>query len=123
MAHETDVERKARTGLDSLRLSDEASAAVQKTPNRITLDYLRSRIVNGEYLYPSDHPHFTICVLTLDNGYILVGKAAPADPGNFDQELGKRFAREDAERQLWPLLAFTLREQLALTDPAYTARE
>lgn len=101
---------------DSLRLNDEASAAVQKTANRITLDYLRSRIVSEEFMFPEGHPHFTICVLVIDNGYILVGKSAPADPDNYDANLGERFAREDAERQLWPLLAFNLREQLTANE-------
>ncbi len=98
--------------MGSLEESDRASAAKQKTPNRVPLEYLRKRIVSEEYWHPTDAPYFTVCCLFVDNGYILIGKSAPADPENFDEELGKRFAREDAERQFWPILGFVLREQL-----------
>jgi hypothetical protein len=109
---ETDKQRQQRTGLSSLRISDDESKAVQKTPNRVTLDYMISRIKDEEYLYPHAIPHLTICVLLIDNGFALLGKSAPADPENFDEELGRKFAKEDAMRQMWMLEAYLLREQL-----------
>lgn len=54
----------------------------------------------------------TIAVVSLENGYILVGKSASADPDNFNAELGQKFAREDAMRQMWPLEGYALRERL-----------
>jgi hypothetical protein len=36
------------------------------------------------------------------------GKAAPASPENFDPEVGKRYAYEDAFRELWPLEGYVL---------------
>jgi hypothetical protein len=54
----------------------------------------------------------TICILVLANGFIVIGKSAPASPENFDEEKGKTFAREDAIRQLWPLMGFALRQKL-----------
>ena len=98
--------------MDSLRIGDDAAAAVQKTPNRVTLDSMLLKIVSEEFLYPGFIPHLTICVLVLENGFSLVGKSAPADPENFDKDLGKRFAREDAIRQMWPLEAYALRERM-----------
>jgi hypothetical protein len=65
---------------------------------------------------PSDAPVslelLTFCVLTLRNGFTVVGKSACADARNFDAEIGQRVAREDAVRQVWPLLGFLLRERL-----------
>ncbi|ESY05256.1 hypothetical protein X752_25950 [Mesorhizobium sp. LNJC398B00] len=55
----------------------------------------------------------TICVMTLTNGFTLVGKSAPADPANFNQALGEKFAREDCIRQMWPLEGYLLREELS----------
>lgn len=55
----------------------------------------------------------TICIITMQNGFTLVGKSAPASPENFDQEKGNRFAYEDAIKQLWPLEGYALREKLA----------
>ncbi|MES3028501.1 MAG: Gp49 family protein [Pseudomonadota bacterium] len=55
----------------------------------------------------------TLCFVVMKNGFIVVGKSAPASPENYDEAKGKTFAREDAMRQLWPLMAFSLRDQLA----------
>ena len=99
--------------MDSLKMGDDAAAAVQKTPNRVTLDSMIAKIEAEEYIHPDVMPHLTICVLRLTNGFSLVGKSAPADAGNFDAELGQKFAREDAIRQMWPLEGYALRERLA----------
>lgn len=98
---------------DALRISDDASKAVRKTPNRIALDDILADIVDEEYTHPKSTPSMTIAILTLVNGYVLVGKSAPADPDNFNRDLGRKFAREDAIRQAWPLYAFALRETMA----------
>jgi hypothetical protein len=98
--------------MESLRITDDASKDVQKTPNRIALDDMIGKIATEDYIYPPSIPHMTICVLVLKNGFALVGKSAPADAENFDANLGKRFAREDAIRQMWPLEAYALRNQM-----------
>jgi hypothetical protein len=54
----------------------------------------------------------TICVLTLRNGFTILGKSACASPANFSQEIGEKVAREDAIRQIWPLLGYELRSKL-----------
>lgn len=55
----------------------------------------------------------TICIITVSNGFTLVGKSAPASAENFDAELGRKLAYEDAIRQLWPLMGYALRETLS----------
>lgn len=57
----------------------------------------------------------SMCILVMQNGFTLIGKSAPASPANFNRELGKRLAYEDAIRQLWPLEGYALREQLTKT--------
>ena len=99
--------------MDSLQATDEASKAVQKTPNRVALADIEDAILNIQYIYPDDVPHMTIAVVLLKNGWAEVGKSAPADEGNFDRDLGKKFAREDAIRHLWPLFGFALRDRLS----------
>lgn len=54
----------------------------------------------------------TLCVVVMTNGFTIVGKSAPASPENFDAELGKKLAYEDAVRQIWPLMGFALRDRL-----------
>ena len=55
----------------------------------------------------------TFCVLVLRNGFTVVGKSACASPENFDAELGKKIARQDAVNQMWPLMGYELRSRLA----------
>lgn len=97
----------------SLQLADEQAAAVQKTPNRVTYDDMQEAIETVEYLYPESAPLLTIAVIKLKNGFCVTGESAAADPENHNQELGQKFARESAERKIWPLLGFALREKLA----------
>ena len=54
----------------------------------------------------------TVCLLVTRNGFTIIGKSAPASPDNFDAELGRKLAYEDAVRQLWPLMGYALREKL-----------
>ncbi len=55
----------------------------------------------------------SVCLLVMDNGFTVIGKSAPASPANFNADLGRKLAYEDAVRQLWPLMGFALREKLA----------
>lgn len=48
----------------------------------------------------------SLCVLVMSNDFNVIGKSTPLDPANFNVELGRKFAYEDAIRQLWPLMAF-----------------
>jgi|SRR5215831_4408411 len=61
------------------------------------------------------HPlrRLSVCFLVMRNGYTVVGKSACASPENFNAELGRKLAYEDAIRQLWPLMGFALRDKLA----------
>jgi hypothetical protein len=58
----------------------------------------------------------TFCVLTLRNGFTVVGKSACASPANFNPEIGRQVARGDAVRQVWPLLGYELRSALHMAE-------
>lgn len=55
----------------------------------------------------------TFCVLTLRNGFTVTGESACASPENFDPEIGRKIARENAVNKIWPLMGYELRSQLA----------
>ena len=55
----------------------------------------------------------TFCVLVLRNGFTVTGESACASPENFNAEIGRRIARENAVEKVWPLLGFRLRDELA----------
>ncbi len=97
----------------SLQVTDEQSKAVQKTPNRVALSDLESAIETVEYHRPECAPQFTLAIVKMKNGFVVVGESAPADPVNFNDDLGKQFALENAKRKIWPLMGFALCEKLA----------
>lgn len=55
----------------------------------------------------------TFCVLVLKNGFTVTGESACASPENFDAEIGRRVARENAVQKIWPLMGYELRSKLA----------
>lgn len=55
----------------------------------------------------------TFCVLTLRNGFTVTGESACASPENFDAEIGRKIARQNAVEKIWPLLGFRLRDNLS----------
>jgi hypothetical protein len=54
----------------------------------------------------------TICVLTLKNGFTVTGESACASPENFNAEIGRRIARENATQKIWPLMGYALKDRL-----------
>lgn len=58
----------------------------------------------------------TFCVLILRNGFTVTGESACASPENFNADIGRRIARENAVNKVWPLLGFRLRDKLRAED-------
>lgn len=54
----------------------------------------------------------TFCVLVLRNGFTVTGESACASPENFDAELGRKIARQNAVAKVWPLMGYELRSKL-----------
>lgn len=55
----------------------------------------------------------TFCVLVLKNGFTVTGESACASPANFNAEIGRRIARENAVQKMWPLMGYALKDKLA----------
>lgn len=55
----------------------------------------------------------TFCVLVLRNGFTVTGESACASPENFDAEIGKKIARQNAVQKIWPLEGYLLRQRLS----------
>ncbi len=54
----------------------------------------------------------TFCVLVLKNGFTVTGESACVSPENFDAEIGRKIARQNAVAKVWPLMGYELRERL-----------
>ena len=63
------------------------------------------------YVFPGQT--MTVCCLTLANGYQVVGESACASPENFNAELGRKIARENARNKIWALEGYRLRTELS----------
>lgn len=67
---------------------------------------------------PARHPlnQLTFCVLVLRNGFTVTGESACASPENFDAEIGRKIARDNAKQKIWMLEGYLLKEQLAFAS-------
>jgi hypothetical protein len=106
---EAEIEKEIQSkGLNAPRLS----------PEHINAQIVSEVSGRASELF-KDVPHMpaleclTICVLTLKNGFTIVGKSACASPENYDRDLGHKIAREDARKQIWALEGYLLRSKLA----------
>lgn len=54
----------------------------------------------------------TVISYRLPNGFSVLGRSACVDPANFDPELGRKYAYEDALSQLWQLEGYRLQCRL-----------
>jgi hypothetical protein len=103
-----------------------------KTAPRITTDVIQRTIKSAHYFTAGDgvyseelHAHgqpitnneslnlLTFCVLVLQNGFTVTGESACASPENFDAEIGRKIARQNAEQKIWPLEGYLLKQNIA----------
>lgn len=79
---------------------------------RLTPQHIDGQIVAEAYhVFPGTT--LTVCALTLLNGFHVVGESAAASPANFDVELGRKIARDNARNKIWALEGYLLRSRLA----------
>ena len=70
-------------------------------------------VIVGEQFYVFPGTTLTICALTLRNGFIVTGESAAASASNFDEEIGKKIARDNARGKIWALEGYLLRQRLS----------
>lgn len=81
------------------------------TGPRVTAELIEATILAEQYhVFPGTC--LTVCCLTLQNGFTVVGSAACADPANFREEVGRKFSREDARNKIGSYLGYELRSKL-----------
>ncbi len=78
---------------------------------RLSPDMIDAAISSEQYhVFPGTT--MTVCALTLRNGYIVTGESAAASPENFDKEIGRKIARDNARNKIWALEGYLLRDRL-----------
>ncbi|SWJ13157.1 Uncharacterised protein [Klebsiella pneumoniae] len=51
--------------------------------------------------------------MVLRNGFTVTGESACASPENFDPEIGRKIARENAVNKIWMLEGYLLKQRLS----------
>lgn len=87
---------------------------------KVTESYLKSHIVNEEYLVLPDG-RTTICMLTMVNGFTVRGESSCVSKENFVKDLGEGYAFADALNNAWAFEGYLLAEELN-PDPEKIAR-
>jgi hypothetical protein len=79
---------------------------------RLNPQMIDETIVSEQYhVFPGTT--MTVCALSLRNGFIVIGESAAASPENFDADIGRKIARENARNKIWALEGYLLRSKLA----------
>lgn len=81
------------------------------TAPRVTPEDVDAQIVGEQYhVFPGTT--VTVCCLNLLNGFTVTGESACASPANFNEQLGRKIARDNARGKIWMLEGYALRERL-----------
>ncbi len=64
-------------------------------------------------VYENSLKLLTFCVLVLRNGFTVTGESSCASPENFDADVGKKIARENAKQKIWTLMGYALKQKLS----------
>jgi len=79
------------------------------TAPRITPDLINRTIVAEDY-HVFDGTYLTVCCLTLQNGFTVLGESACVSPENFDAEVGQKIAYANAREKIWALEGYLLKQ-------------
>lgn len=82
-----------------------------KTAPRVTPTDIDGTVDSAAY-YVFPGTTLTICALTLKNGFTVVGHSAAVIADNFNEEIGRKIAFDDARDKIWPLEGYLLRQEL-----------
>jgi hypothetical protein len=79
--------------------------------DRVTQERIQEVIGNvAYYVFPATT--LTVCCIVLKNGFCVTGESACVSPANFDAEVGKKIAFDNAVEKIWALEGYALRERL-----------
>ena len=70
------------------------------------------QISHVDFALKSNLSLLTFCVLVLRNGFTVTGESACASPENFDAEIGRKIARDNAKNKIWLLEGYLLKQRL-----------
>jgi len=99
--------------MDESKLETELTALGLNAP-RLSPTLISETILTEQY-YVFPGTVMTVCCLTLQNGFNVVGTSAPASPENFNEAKGREIAKDKAREQIWALEGYLLKSKLNKT--------
>jgi len=84
---------------------------IELRQSKVTLNDILDKVVSVKYVVLDDTTT-TVCVVTMKNGFVVLGSSACADPKQFNKALGEQYSYADAIDKVWPLEGYMLREKL-----------
>jgi hypothetical protein len=116
MTSEQQIEQEIQDkGLNAPRLTPEHIDSIIESQHYFTA---ADGAANADNSYdplvgtPSVLYTLTFCVLVLKNGFTVTGESACASPENFDAEIGRKIAYDNARNKIWALEGYLLKERL-----------
>ena len=125
MSNEKQIEQEIQDkGLNAPRLTpDHINSVIQSVHFFTAGDGYAGALASSEKLNslpegerfinpPQQLDLLTFCVIVLKNGFTVTGESACVSPENFDAEIGKKIAYENARNKIWQLEGYLLKEKL-----------
>lgn len=116
-------DENAKVGAELLTDEELKERLGKRVAASVTETYLKSRVDLSEVEYTRIGETLTVCTIKLPSGYTVVGTSACVKPENFDEEIGKKIAYQNAFNELWPLYGFILAEIGGLPRPELEKKE
>ena len=110
----TDIEEEIQSkGLNAPRVTPQK---IESVINSIWYINGATGVIPDNYQppVPSGSPLelLTICVIVLKNGFTVLGASACASPENFNEEIGRKIAKENAQSEIWKLEGYLIKQKL-----------
>lgn len=97
--------------MSEIDIEKEITAKCLNAP-RLTPEHIDAVIV-GEQYHVFENSTVTVCRLILKNGFSVTGESAAVSFENFDAEIGRKIAKENARHKIWQLEGYLLKNQLS----------
>jgi len=81
-------------------------SAPRLSPNQI------DAAIKKEQYHVFEGSQLTVCCLTLQNGFTVIGESACVSPENFDADIGKKVAFGKARDKIWAFEGYALKQKI-----------
>lgn len=97
--------------IDSEELLEERLVKLGLNAERVKPSQIDSKIKRVEFhVFPNSY--MTVCNITLENNFSVIGSCACAHPKNFNEQIGRDESFINARTKIWELEGYLLKQKL-----------